>query len=37
MGRTEGFAEVRLGTDRPVGEIARIRVDGSDGATLLAA
>ena len=37
MGRTEGFAEVRLASDRPVGEVAPARVTGADGATLLAA
>ncbi len=37
MGRTEGFAEVRLGADRPVGEVVRVRVAGSDGARLIAA
>ena len=36
MGRTEGFAEVRLGAHRPVGEISRVRITGSDGATLIA-
>lgn len=37
MGRTEGFAEVRLAAPRPVGEIAPARVTGSEGAALLAA
>ena len=37
MGRAEGFAEVRLGADRPVGEISRARITGADGAALLAA
>ena len=37
MGRTEGFAEVRLDAPRPVGEIAPARVHGAAGATLLAA
>ena len=37
MGRTEGFAEVRLASDRPVGEVLRVRITGSDGAALLAA
>ena len=36
-GRTEGFAEVRLAADRPVGEIARVRIAGADGPALLAA
>ena len=37
MGRTEGFAEVRLAADRPVGEIDRVRIDGAEGGGLLAA
>jgi threonylcarbamoyladenosine tRNA methylthiotransferase MtaB len=37
MGRTEGFAEVRLAQARPVGEIAPARVTGAEGAALLAA
>ena len=36
MGRTEGFAEVRLAADRPVGEIGGARITGADGAALLA-
>jgi threonylcarbamoyladenosine tRNA methylthiotransferase MtaB len=31
MGRTECFAEVRYGTDRPVGEIVRTRIGGTIG------
>ena len=37
MGRTEGFAEVRLASHRPVGEVSRVRITGSEGAALLAA
>ena len=37
MGRTEGFAEVRLAADRPVGEIVRLRIGGAEGGELLAA
>ena len=36
MGRTEGFAEVRLGADRPVGEIVPVRIARADGARLIA-
>ena len=36
MGRTEGFAEVRLAADRPVGGITRARITGADGPALLA-
>ena len=37
MGRTEGFAGVRLAADRPVGEIVRLRIGGAEGGELLAA
>jgi threonylcarbamoyladenosine tRNA methylthiotransferase MtaB len=35
MGRTEGFAEVRLAADRPVGTIGTVRIADHDGTALL--
>ncbi|HEU0223744.1 MAG TPA: tRNA (N(6)-L-threonylcarbamoyladenosine(37)-C(2))-methylthiotransferase MtaB [Paracoccaceae bacterium] len=37
MGRTEGFAEVRFASERPVGEIIQAEIAGCDGTRLLAA
>ncbi len=36
VGRTEGFAEVVFGADRPEGAIVEVRVTGQDGSRLLA-
>ncbi|MEO0822531.1 MAG: tRNA (N(6)-L-threonylcarbamoyladenosine(37)-C(2))-methylthiotransferase MtaB [Pseudomonadota bacterium] len=36
LGRTESFAEVAFGADRPVGAIVEARIAGRDGARLLA-
>jgi len=37
LGRTEGFAEVAFGADRPVGEIVAVAIAGADQSRLIAA